>query len=163
MALKILVGILVAVLVGGIAYGFYRAIPPTATQTGAMATSTTMQTITIGSATIQAEVEDTDASREQGLSGRTSLADGAGMLFIFDAPGKYGFWMKDMNFNIDMVFITASGMVATIAADASPEGYRRDPSHVFYPAEDVQDVLELPAGYAAAHDIAVGSQVTFNK
>ena len=154
-ALKIFIGAIVAVLVGGIAFGFYKSVPPT-TQTS-MATNT--KALTIGSTTVQAEVEDTDASREQGLSGRTSLADGTGMLFVFDTPGKYGFWMKDMNFSIDMLFVDASGTIVTIAPNASPAGYHLDPPQVFYPASDVQYVLEVPAGFAAAHNVKVGQKM----
>jgi uncharacterized membrane protein (UPF0127 family) len=161
-ALKIFVALLVAVLVGGIAFGFYRTIPPadTAAPAPTMATST-ISTAVIGNTAVQVEVEDTDASREQGLSGRTSLAEGSGMLFVFDSPGKYGFWMKDMNFAIDMLFMDASGKIVTIAADASPAGYHLNPPQVFYPASPVMYVLEVPAGFAAGHGIAEGQTVTF--
>ena len=154
-ALKIFIGALVAVLIGGIAFGFYRATPPTDTT---MATSTIA--ITIGTSTVQSEVEDTDASREQGLSGRQSLAPGTGMLFVFDTPGKYGFWMKDMNFAIDMLFADASGTIVTIAPNASPAGYHLNPPEVFYPAKEVQYILEVPAGFAAAKGITVGPKMT---
>ena len=161
MALKVLVAVIIAVLVGGIAFGFYRSIPPAApVQTQPMATSS-ISAVLIGATTVQVEVEDTDASREQGLSGRTSLADGSGMLFIFDTPGNYGFWMKDMNFSIDMLFIDASGKIVTIAANALPGGYRLNPPQVFNPAAPVQYVLEVPAGFAAAHGIVKGMQATF--
>ena len=126
-----------------------------------MATSTST-TVTIGSTTIQVEVEDTDASREQGLSGRTSLADGSGMLFVFDTPGNYGFWMKDMNFSIDMLFIDALGTIVTIAPNASSAGYHLNPPQVFYPASSVQFVLEVPAGFAAKNGIEVGQHAAFN-
>ena len=142
-------------LVGGIAFGFYRATPPTDTT---MATTTT--SITIGTTKVQAEVEDTDASRAQGLSGRQSLAEGTGMLFVFDAPGKYGFWMKDMNFAIDMLFVDASGTIVTIAPNASPAGYRLNPPEVFYPVAPVQYVLEVPAGFAAMNGVIVGQKMS---
>ncbi len=165
MALKILpeilVGLIVAILVGGIAFGFYRTIPPIDTSaTETMATST-ITTVTIGQATVQVEVEDTDASREQGLSGRGSLPEGNGMLFVFDTPGNYGFWMKDMNFSLDMLFIDAAGTIVTIAPNASPAGYHLNPPQVFGPAAPVLYVLEVPAGFASAHGIAVGQKATF--
>jgi len=170
-ALKILVGIIVAVLMGGIAFGFYRTLPPadtsTSTQMQTMANASTTAVIICTNstsspqATVQVEVETTEASREQGLSGRTSLADGHGMLFVFDSPGNYGFWMKDMNFAIDMLFIDASGKIVTIAANASPKGYHQNPPQVFYPATPVQYVLEVPAGFAAQNGITEGEQVTF--
>ena len=158
MALKILIAVVVAVLIGGVALGFYRSVPPTQTQTMNPATA---RTVTIGSSTVQVEVADTDAAREQGLSGRTSLGEGSGMLFVFNSPGMYGFWMKDMNFSIDMLFIDASGSVVTIAADASPAGYHLNPPQVFNPASPVLYVLEVPAGFATSHGVTVGEQVTF--
>jgi uncharacterized membrane protein (UPF0127 family) len=160
-ALKILLGAVVAVLIGGIAFGFYRATSPAYTaQTETMATST-ISTVTIGSTAIEVEVENTDAARQQGLSGRTSLAEGSGMLFVFDTPSTYGFWMKDMNFSIDMLFIDASGKIVTIAANASPAGYHLNPPEVFNPAVPVLYVLEVPAGFAAAHNITEGQKVQF--
>src|SRR3954471_24776165 len=56
-----------------------------------------MPEVKLGSTTIQVDISDTEALREQGLSGRTSLAENEGMLFVFPTPGPYGFWMKDMN------------------------------------------------------------------
>ena len=45
--------------------------------------------------------------RSQGLSGRPNLAAGTGMLFVFEQAGSYAFWMKDMRFPLDMVWIDA--------------------------------------------------------
>jgi uncharacterized membrane protein (UPF0127 family) len=159
--LKVFVGIIIAILVGGVAFGFYRAIPPTQNPNTQIMATSTISTVTIGSSTVQVEVESTDASREQGLSGRTSLSEGSGMLFVFDTPSNYGFWMKDMNFAIDMLFIDASGKIVTIAADASPAGYHQNPPQVFNPASPVQYVLEVPAGFAAEHSIIEGQTVQF--
>src|SRR3989344_573955 len=54
---------------------------------------------------IRVNLATTDAAREQGLSGRENLKEEEGMLFVFDYPDKYSFWMKDMNFPIDMIWI----------------------------------------------------------
>ena len=63
---------------------------------------------------LRLEVADTDASRTLGLSGRDSLDSGAGMLFTFDAPGIYPFWMKDMKFPLDMVWIDSGKVVDVV-------------------------------------------------
>jgi uncharacterized membrane protein (UPF0127 family) len=107
-------------------------------------------------ATVQVEVESTEAAREQGLSGRTSLPAGRGMLFVFQTPGMYGFWMKDMNFALDMLFADASGKIVTIVKDATPESYLQNPPQVFYPKSPILYVLEVPAGFADAHTIQEG-------
>lgn len=112
--------------------------------------------VVIGTTTIVVEIEDTPAAREQGLSGRVSLADGSGMLFVFEQPGTYGFWMKDMNFALDMIYADASGRIVTIVRDATPESYKQNPPQVFYPSSPALYVLEVPAGFADSHTIVEG-------
>lgn len=92
-----------------------------------------------------------DESRERGLSHRPSLERGTGMLFVFDTPGKYGFWMKDMQFPIDIIFIH-EGVVDAVARDRSPG----DLSPVF-PATVADQVFEVNAG--EAEDIQPGDRV----
>lgn len=52
--------------------------------------------VLVGGKSFSVEVVTSDALRARGLSGRESLGDGGGMYFVFDEPGDYGFWMKDM-------------------------------------------------------------------
>ena len=111
--------------------------------------------VTIATTTLTVEVAHTDAEREQGLSGRTSLLPGHGMLFVFDQPGQYGFWMKDMNFSLDIIFIDHSLHVVTIDSNLSPSTYPQ----VFYPMSPALYVLEVPSGFAAEHNIAEGSSL----
>src|SRR5690349_12394377 len=61
--------------------------------------------ITIDNATFSVVVAKTPEEREKGLSGRDSLAQNSGMLFVFDHPDTYTFWMKGMKFPLDMIFI----------------------------------------------------------
>ena len=56
--------------------------------------------IKIGDEVINVELALTNEERTQGLSGRGNLEKNEGMLFIFDVPGEYYFWMKDMNFQL---------------------------------------------------------------
>src|ERR1043166_4776967 len=64
------------------------------------------KTISIDGAPVVVEVASTETQREQGLSGRSALPSGRGMLFVFDADAEWGFWMKDMSFAIDMVWLS---------------------------------------------------------
>ena len=68
--------------------------------------SGTERVVRIGETRIIAHVSDTLETRGLGLSGRISLEEGRGMLFVFDTPGRYGFWMKDMNLSIDIIYIS---------------------------------------------------------
>lgn len=115
--------------------------------------------VTIGATTIQVEVADTAASREQGLSGRESLGEGSGMLFVFDMPGNYGFWMKDMKFSLDILFADEQGKIVSIYGDLAPDSYKKNPPKVFYPASPAKYVLEVPTGFAKTHAIAEGMTI----
>lgn len=102
-------------------------------------------------------VASTSAELERGLSGRASLPKGSGMVFIFAQPGAYGFWMRDMNFPIDMVWIKENKTVAGVAANVSPDSFPQ----VFYPPAEILYVLELPAGSASDYKIATGTKLVF--
>jgi uncharacterized membrane protein (UPF0127 family) len=107
---------------------------------------------------IHAEIADTDASREQGLSGRHSLAQDQGMLFIFDTSGQYGFWMKDMEFSLDMVWMNENKTIVGVTKDISTSTY---PS-TFDPPVPVKYVLEIKAGSADALGLVPGVTVGFD-
>lgn len=104
------------------------------------------------SKTFVLQTATTEAQHEQGLSGRSSLAPDEGMIFIYDQPAKRCFWMRDMQFPIDMIWLDANRRVTSIAPDAKPESY---PS-AFCSEIPAQYVIELPAGEAARTNIAVG-------
>ena len=106
---------------------------------------------------IHVEIADTDASREQGLSDRASLPTNHGMLFVFDTPGQYGFWMKDMHFSLDMVWINADKTLAGVTKNLLPSTY---PS-VFPPPNPIQYVLEINAGSADKFGLVSGAIVDF--
>ncbi|MDB5238745.1 MAG: hypothetical protein JWO00_80 [Candidatus Parcubacteria bacterium] len=107
--------------------------------------------------TIHAIVAATPASRERGLGDRASLPIDGGMLFVFDQPGDYGFWMKGMNFPLDLIWVLPNKKIAGIARAVSPETY----PDVFYPHAQIGYVLELNSGGAAKWGIATGTQLVF--
>lgn len=109
--------------------------------------------MTFGTTTIEVGIAITPEERTQGLSGRPELPGGEGLLFIFEEPNYYGFWMPDMNFAIDIIWLDPAFNVVFIKENATPESY---PS-VFAPTTPAQYVLEVPAFYAANHGIKVGS------
>lgn len=102
-------------------------------------------------------IADTDQERSQGLSNHPGLYPGQGLLFVFDREGQYSFWMKDMRFAIDILWINAQGHVVTIAHGVTPDTYPK----AFTSDSPAQYVLEVPAGFALTHNIRVGSQVVF--
>lgn len=102
------------------------------------------------------------ASRTQGLSGVSSLPEQNGMLFIFqDNQPNNGFWMKDMQFPIDIIWLDETGAIVSIEANASPESYLQSPPQVFYPNEISRFVIELNAGQAQELGLTIGSEIDF--
>jgi len=106
-----------------------------------------------GGASLRIDYATTTASREKGLSGRTSIPSDYGMLFVFMKDDRYGFWMKDTLVPLDMFWLDAEGRVVFIAADVLPSSF----PNVFYPNVPARYVLETAAGFAKEHAIATGT------
>ncbi|MEK7584928.1 MAG: DUF192 domain-containing protein [Patescibacteria group bacterium] len=106
---------------------------------------------------LKLELADTDTTRTKGLSGRASLPSDTGLLFVFDRAGTYGFWMKEMNFPIDIVWINEAKQVVGITKNLTPESYPQ----VFYPPEPIKSALEINAGAAEKLGIKKGDQLSW--
>src|SRR3989344_9248343 len=76
--------------------------------------------VRIGTREFKVEVAGTPLARSQGLSMRDSLGSEEGMLFLFEDLGKHGFWMKDMKFAIDIIWIQEDRIVG-FKKNAQPE------------------------------------------
>lgn len=100
------------------------------------------------------EVVSTDASRQKGLSGRDGLASNSGMLFLFGEPGYDCFWMKDMKFDIDMLWFDEFQSLIHVQENASKSTY---PSS-FCPQTPAKYVLEVPAGTVKQLGLQVGDR-----
>jgi len=117
----------------------------------------------VGSAAFDVEIANTTTTRARGLSGRESLAENEGMLFIFNSPGIHGFWMKDMKFPIDFVWIRGDKVVG-VTENAAPEpGVAMWNLTLYYPPEDVTHVLEVPAGTVEKRSIKMGDSAIMGK
>jgi uncharacterized membrane protein (UPF0127 family) len=115
--------------------------------------------VAIAGTNVPVELAQTKAERESGLSGRASLDPGSGMLFIFPRADKYSFWMPDMHFPLDMIWID-NGAVVDITKNVTNVFDANNP--VFYrPAAPAQYVLEVNAGFSDTHGIKKGSGAIF--
>jgi len=114
--------------------------------------------IQIGNTFLRVEIADDDAERMQGLSGRKNLGGNSGLLFVFEREGHYGFWMKDMNFPIDIAWIDVNKKIILIEKDVSPKTYPQ----VFGTSTLAKYVLETNAGFFELHQIYIGDTVQTN-
>ncbi|MGE5541181.1 MAG: DUF192 domain-containing protein [Bacillota bacterium] len=105
---------------------------------------------------MQFEIADTHDKQELGLGNRASIPDNYGMLFVFQKPDRYGFWMKDMLVPIDITWLDTDGSIILIDHSVDPSTY----PHAFYPPVPVKYVLETRAGYAKDHNWDVGTKVS---
>ncbi len=108
---------------------------------------------------ITADVVKDPADRDKGLSGRSSLGLNDGMLFIFDSPDRYGFWMKGMQFPIDIVWIQGNTVVGFVPNVDPQIGAPLSSLNVYYPPEPVDKVLEIKAGRAELLHLQIGDMV----
>ena len=113
--------------------------------------------VTIGFHRILAEVADTPERTARGLSGRTHLAEGRGMVFPYARAERHGFWMFDMHFDIDIVWIRDDRIV-----DVTPRARHDPPGElpIHRPGEPANLVLEVPAGTAEKLGWKIGDPVT---
>jgi uncharacterized membrane protein (UPF0127 family) len=102
-------------------------------------------------AVVDARVADTQEERYTGLSDTESLGPDEGMLFVHRRDRQATYVMRDMAFQIDIVFIAPDGAIRTIHHTAASDAYE-------FPGRG-KWVLELPANYTTAHDIGVGDRV----
>lgn len=127
----------------------------------------------VGNNIFDVEMASTATARALGLSGRDILGENEGMFFIFDEPGDYGFWMKDMKFPIDIIWIRSGspsqispgeiweGKVVGFAENAVPEpGKPVWNLKIYYPPEPIDRVLEINGGVVSKNKIKVGDSVT---
>jgi uncharacterized membrane protein (UPF0127 family) len=120
------------------------------------------QVVTLGKEKYRLEVVKTFESRAQGLSDRNALAPATGMRFIFDIPGNYSFWMHNMRFPLDMVFID-SGKIVQIANNVPfPKTATEEPVTI-HPQQVYTDVLELKAGEADRLGLKIGQTIQLPK
>jgi len=103
---------------------------------------------------ITVEIADTYSKRKKGLMFRDSLGLNSGMLFVYDKPGKAGFWMKNTLISLDIAFADKRGEVVRVVPNTEPLSL-----DLIYGGKDIQYVLEINAGLSEEMNLFVGSEL----
>jgi uncharacterized membrane protein (UPF0127 family) len=111
--------------------------------------------LTVAGRQFELQLANTSAERTRGLSGQQGMAADQGMLFVFDKAASQCFWMKDMQFSIDMIWLDASRRVTAVSDRVPPASYPQS----F--CANGQYVLELNAGLAAELGITPGKTLAW--
>jgi uncharacterized protein len=114
-----------------------------------------LKKIKLGAETFLVEVAETPEGRKQGLSGRQDLCDKCGMLFVFAKEDYRKFWMKDMRFNIDILWLKGEKII-DISPNVSYARGAKEEIHSNWPADGV---LEIKAGESARLGLKIGDEV----
>lgn len=118
--------------------------------------------VTIKDLVIQAKIADEPKEQQAGLSDFSSLSLNEGMLFVFDKSTAHVFWMKNVEFAIDIIWIDEQKKIVDIASNVPPEPKKSDKKITRYkPKSDAKYVLEINAGLSALHNLQIGDPVSF--
>ncbi|HEX8966205.1 MAG TPA: DUF192 domain-containing protein [Patescibacteria group bacterium] len=120
--------------------------------------SSHQSTISIDNHTFTLLIAKTEKEKETGLSGRSELPETTGMIFPFDTPGLYAFWMKDMKFPLDIIYIHGNKIVTIINSLPNPTP-QNDTWQIVKPTEAADFVLEINAGLSKKYNFQVGDMV----
>ncbi len=101
---------------------------------------------------IYAELAVTQKQKRQGLSGRESMLVSEGMLFMYGTEEKPSYWMKDMHFPIDIIWLR-NGEIIDIHKNLQPESPART---LYTPSEAIDQVLEVNSGLVEEFQLKEG-------
>lgn len=114
--------------------------------------------VRIESALFSVDIVDEGEDLERGLGGRVSICKTCGMLFLFDHADQYAFWMKDMRFPLDILWIR-NGKIVHIEQNVDFHDQRR----VYRPHQLADRVLEVNAGSCQIWNIREGDSMSFEE
>jgi uncharacterized membrane protein (UPF0127 family) len=121
--------------------------------------STKYTNVKVGNIKIRAEIANDVFKRTKGLMFRKSLPEKDGMLFVFDEENYHSFWMMNMSFPIDIIWINKEKKVVDIVKNAQP---CKLICSSYTPKEKAMYVLEVNANFTEKYSIKIGSFLKFD-
>lgn len=140
--------ILIAVAVFGVSNSVFSLEPAVS--------GDTVKTVCAGSACVNAELADTADKRAKGLMFREGLDENSGMYFVFEEEGRHSFWMKNMKFGLDIIWIDGNNRIVGIDKNVLP---CKDACEPIIPDAEVKYVLEVNSGFADRNRVKTGEEV----
>src|ERR1044072_4423061 len=118
-------------------------------------------TVTAKNTTLVVDLALTPDQQSRGLSGREKMSENQGMLFVMHSPARYGFWMKEMKFPLDILWLDTKGVAVYLKQNLQPcITILNCPTYT--PDTDSLYVLETVAGFSQRHAITKGTQFNFH-
>jgi len=118
------------------------------------------KTILVAKKKLSVELATTQAQREKGLSDRKTLCGDCGLLFIFDKPNIYPFWMRRMYFDIDILWILGEEIVdITVNAQKPTLENFELPKERYQSKTPIDKVLEVNSGWVGKNGVKIGDKI----
>ena len=114
----------------------------------------------VGNTRVFVKIARTPAELQQGLSDIKIMNSNQGMLFMFDKKARFTFWMKDMNFDLDFIWISQGNVVDITENILSPKANNNEINQVS-PKIPVDMVLEVRSGFIKQNKINLGDKFYF--
>lgn len=115
--------------------------------------------ITINNQKFKVTIASSQQEKEVGLSETKSLSENQGMIFLFEKPDYYSFWMKNMKFPIDIIYIN-NDTIVTIKNNVPLIKTQENPT-IYSSTQPADKVLEIQAGFSEKYKFKNGDKVTY--
>lgn len=121
--------------------------------------------LSVGKQLLMVNLRQTPSEQAKGLSGSLPISDQQGMLFDFTQnPGLKTFWMKEMLFGLDLIWIKENKIVGITPQIPPPKKNTPESELILYPSPEVVDmVLEVNAGWSEENNIKLGEKIKIVK
>lgn len=122
------------------------------------------RTMEVGNKKISIEVAATLSQKKTGLSYRSSMPQTAGMLFDFstDTDKQPAFWMKDMHFPLDLIWIKDGKIISITKNVPNPAAGTPDNQlALYYPPSDIDHTLEVNGGWSEKNNVKIGDEIKY--
>ncbi|MFP4217392.1 MAG: DUF192 domain-containing protein [Salinarchaeum sp.] len=111
-------------------------------------------------ATVTAAIADDRSERRQGLSATETLRPGWGMLFVFETAASREFYMKNMEFGIDIIYAGADGRITRMHHAPAPGPEENGAAQRYH--GNGQYVLEVPYDWTTEHGVTPDDRLVFD-